>query len=164
LGRRCKIDVAEIKAIAVESLLGRFGEHLEAVALFGSWARGEAAELSDLDFFVVVDRLPKEPVRRRYMVCDALTHVSRRFGCEVSVVEADAEQFGKEVTPLLMNIAHDGVILYDRAGRIEELLKRVKDAVKRAGLVRYKTSDGKYGWRPSHELKAGEVFTVQLQG
>lgn len=163
LGRCSKPDVAEIKAVAVGSLINRFGEDLEAVILFGSWARREAAELSDLDFLVIARGLPKEPVRRRYVVYDALTPVLREFKRQVSVIEADAEEIGKQITPLLINIAHDGVILYDRAGRVGDLLRRVRDAVKRAGLTRYKTRNGKYGWKPSQGLNPGEVFTVQLE-
>ena len=160
MGKRSKLDV---KAMAVESLLNRFGEDLEAVILFGSCARGEAVELSDFDFFVVVRGLPKQPVRRRYMVYDALTPILREFKREVSVIEADAEEIGKQITPLLINIAHDGIILYDRAGRMGDLLRRVRDAVKKAGLVRYKTREGKYGWKPSQKLKPGEVFIIQLE-
>lgn len=107
--------------------------------------------------------MPKEPVRRRFVVYDALTPVLKEFKRGVSVIEVDAGEIGKQITPLLINIAHDGIILYDRTGRMGGLLRRVKDAVEKAGLVRYKTRDGKYGWKPSRGLKPGEVFTIQLE-
>lgn len=103
-------------------------------------------------FFVVVHGLPKEPVRRRCVVYDALTPVLRKFKRDVSVIEVDAKDVGRQITPLLINIAHDGIILYDRDGRIGDLFNRVESAVKKAGLVRYKTSDGKYGWSPVKSL------------
>jgi len=108
--------------------------------------------------------LPKEPVRRRYVVYDALTPVLRKFKRDVSVIEVDARDVGRQITPLLINIAHDGIILYDKNGRIESLFNKVKSAVKKAGLVRYETREGKYGWKPCRELKPGEVFVVQLEG
>lgn len=40
MGRYAALDVTKIKAVAVRSLLNRFGEDLEAVVLFGSCARG----------------------------------------------------------------------------------------------------------------------------
>ena len=163
MGEFSKLDISDIKIIATDSLLNRFGQNLEAVVLFGSCARMEAVEWSDIDFFVVVHGLPKEIVRRRYMVYDALTPVLRRFKRDVRVIEVDSKDVERQITPLLINIAHDGIILYDKDGRIERLFNRVKSAVKKAGLVRYKTSDGKYGWKPSQELKPGEVFIVQLE-
>lgn len=38
----------------------QLGERLQAYRLFGSWARGEATEESDVDLLVVVDALTRE--------------------------------------------------------------------------------------------------------
>lgn len=162
--RTSKLDLAEIRTVAVKSLLSRFGEKLEAVVVFGSIARKEAAEQSDIDFFVVIRGLPKEPVRRRYIVYDALTSILKKSKRDNSVIEADAENIGRRITPLLVNIARDGIILYDKHGKIEDLFNRIRSAVKKAGLVKYKTRDRKYGWKPTKKLKPGEVFVVQLKG
>jgi len=40
-----------------QRLVGRFGDRLRQVVLFGSWARGQATEDSDIDVLVVVDGL-----------------------------------------------------------------------------------------------------------
>lgn len=56
-GEVSKLDVREIKTIATGSLLDRFGQDLEAVVLFGSCARMEADERSDIDFFCGCSRL-----------------------------------------------------------------------------------------------------------
>ena len=40
-----------------ERLRSRFGSRLHGIVLFGSWARGEAHEDSDVDVLVLVDRL-----------------------------------------------------------------------------------------------------------
>lgn len=39
------------------ALSDRFGDRLRRVCVFGSWARGEATERSDLDVAIVVDGL-----------------------------------------------------------------------------------------------------------
>ena len=44
-------------------LSGLFGAHLRSVILFGSYARGEASEGSDVDVLVLVD-LPREEIAR----------------------------------------------------------------------------------------------------
>jgi len=163
LGKVSELNIADIKTIATRSLLDRFGENLEAVVLFGSIAREEAAKQSDFDFFVVIRGLPDEPVRRRFIVYDALTPILRKSKRDVSVIEVDAEDIGRQITPLIINIAHDGIILYDKHGKIRDFFNQVRTAVKRAGLVRYTTREGKYGWKPSRELKPGEAFVVKLE-
>lgn len=50
-------------------------------------SRTEAVEESNIDFFVVVRGLPKELVRRRYMVYDALAPVLRRFNHTKLLIE-----------------------------------------------------------------------------
>ena len=49
-----------------ESLAVRFGARLKEVVLFGSWARGDAHEESDVDVLVVIDGL-SEAERRAVM-------------------------------------------------------------------------------------------------
>lgn len=157
-------SVVELCGLAVKSLLSRFGEDLLAVVLFGSYARGEAAGTSDLDFFVVARNLPRDLIRRRYLVYDALFPLLTEANCDIKVIEADEEDIGGVITPLTINIAHDGVILYDKTGQIARFFERVNEAVHKAGLTRYRTPDGKYGWKLNRKLRPGEGFTVQLEG
>lgn len=137
----------------VENLQNRFSDHLVAVALFGSAARGETGERSDLDFLVVLRGIPKN-LERRYQVYkpihDAVTMQSRRM-TDITVIDLD-EEFIKdedvEITPLMLNIAADAIILYDPEGRLASFIERVRRLIQVAGLERYRTKDGKYGWKP----------------
>ena len=54
------LSVAEIKEVAIKSLISRFGDRLEAIVLFGSRARKKVTEWSDIDLFVVIEDLPKD--------------------------------------------------------------------------------------------------------
>lgn len=47
----------------VAGLRGRFGSRLRTVRLFGSYARGEATEESDVDCLVLLDRVAREDDR-----------------------------------------------------------------------------------------------------
>jgi hypothetical protein len=47
---------------------------------------------------------------------------------------------------LAINIAWDGVIICDKLGELAWFKAAVADFVRREGLVRYRTRDGKYGW------------------
>jgi hypothetical protein len=106
--------------------------------------------------------LPDNPVERRWLVYDGLTPVLKRFNVDVSVIEMDAKEIGRAVSHLLLNIAHDGAILYDKSGRLTAFFKSLREAVSRAGLTRYKTRNGKYGWKPSKEPRPGEILRVKL--
>src|SRR5688572_11009415 len=42
------------------ALVARFGDRVRRVCLFGSWARGQATELSDVDVAAIIDGLTTE--------------------------------------------------------------------------------------------------------
>ena len=94
-----KAPTRETGDTAVKSLLACFGTDLEVVVLFGSPAREEATEASDLDFFVVVRSLPPSPLKRRRLVYDTLHPVVGKFRVNVSVIEMEGEELSKTVNP-----------------------------------------------------------------
>jgi len=129
-------------ASELEKLLG---DELVGLVLFGSWARGEAREDSDVDVFVVLKSL--RGVEARAAVYKV---VSRSVGRAATLVDARADElFGEELelTPLLLNILVDGIVVYDRTGKLAELAAKARRLVEAEGLVRYRTPDGKYGWK-----------------
>jgi predicted nucleotidyltransferase len=126
----------------LEKLLG---DELVGLVLFGSWACGEAREDSDVDVFVVLKNL--KGVEARAAVYKV---VSRSVGRAVTLVDARADELFKdelELTPLLLNILVDGIVVYDRTGKLAELAAKARRLVEAEGLVRYRTPDGKYGWK-----------------
>lgn len=57
------------------------------------------------------------------------------------------EFFGlDEATPLLLNIIEDGLVLYDRYGKLEGFLSKVRNALREGGLVRVRRGRY-YCWR-----------------
>jgi len=126
----------------LEKLLG---DELVGFVLFGSWARGEAREDSDVDVLVVLKSL--KGMEARAFVYKV---VAERVKRAVTLVDARADELfkeGLELTPLLFNILVDGIVVYDKTGRLEELAAKARQLVEEMGLVRYRTSDGKYGWK-----------------
>jgi predicted nucleotidyltransferase len=57
------LDVRDALAAYARRLAARFGSRLRFVLLFGSWARGEAREDSDVDVAVVVEELTRDEWR-----------------------------------------------------------------------------------------------------
>ena len=92
--------IDEIKAKAVPVAI-RYG--VDSLSLFGSYARGEADEKSDLDFLLI-----KGNLRGLLEYCGMINDLEDVFQCHVDLVERDAikdKEFLKEV-------AKDEVVLY----------------------------------------------------
>jgi len=128
---------------------------LEAL-LVGKWMR----EVT-WTFFVLTRGLEGSREERKRRVYSILAQVNRRFKRDFSVLALEEGEI-TDITSLLINIAHDAVILFDPEGRFESLLERVRRAVKAAGLVPYRTKDGKIGWKPVRELNWGEIIEVKF--
>jgi predicted nucleotidyltransferase len=143
------MGIVELAYEASRILVNVLGDRIVAVALFGSWVRGEASDRSDVDFFVVFKDFNEED--RRFKIYHYLHSV---FKCDVTVIDVDEEKLFRNdlvITPLLLNIAWDSIVLYDPSGKLGELFKRIREAVKDK-LERYRTRDGKYGWKPKSRL------------
>jgi len=122
-----------------------FGDRFVGLMLFGSYARGEASEGSDVDVLVVLRGLKGLKVRSEiYKV------ISKRVGKPLTLIDLSLEELLRddlEVTPLLLNALYDGIIIYDETGILERLKGKVLELISKAQLVRYKTPDGRYGWK-----------------
>ncbi len=137
-------EVLRALRMACQELEARLRGELLGLALFGSWARGEAEEGSDVDVFIV----SRKPLNRelRFKVYDVLYGLLRR---DVTIVDIPASELTKEdleVTPLLLNIGVDAIAIYDPESILEKIIRGIKELIMRAGLKRYRTIDGKYGW------------------
>ena len=148
--------------LVIDKLRERFSEHLVAIALFGSAARGEATDRSDLDFLVILRGIPKSLERRREVYKPIRDAVAGHHQVkDITVMDVD-EEFIKdenaEITSLMLNIAADALILYDPHGELATFLRNVQRLIEAAGLERYRTSDGSYGWKP----RQGIIQTVEV--
>ncbi len=100
----------------------QFGDQLLGVLAFGSWARGEAREDSDVDVLVVVD--PSVPiVRKLYHAWDEQTFLWEGRRVEVHIVHPPTRD--EPPTSLWSEAALDGVILFDPTF---DLARRLSDA------------------------------------
>ena len=140
---------------ASRELVKALGNKIVAIALFGSRARKEASCRGDYDFFVVVRNFRDK--NRRFKIYH---HLHKVLKSDITVVDVDEERLFNErlsITPLLLNVAWDAEVLCDPSGRLEELFERIRKAAKEK-LVRYRTKDGKYGWKPKNgKLEPMEV-------
>lgn len=138
-----------------------FHGSVESIVLFGSTARGESEPRSDIDLFVLTSGYERDRFEREREAYWALGPVRAKYRKDTTVFNLNIGE-AEDISPMLMNIAYDGVILYDASGEGERLLASIREAVDRAGLVRYKIKDV-YGWKTKRPLKWGEVISVELK-
>ncbi|MCD6504856.1 nucleotidyltransferase domain-containing protein [Candidatus Bathyarchaeota archaeon] len=130
---------------ASKNLKEAFGEAYVGLLLFGSYARGEASDGSDVDVLVVMRGLKGLKVRG-----DVYSILAKHVGRPLTLIDVDLADISRddlEVTPLLLNALYDGVIVYDRFGVLERLKLKTIELIRKANLMRYRTPDGKYGWK-----------------
>ena len=92
-------------------LLGIFGDCLERVLLFGSYARGDQDEESDIDVMALV-KMPKEQLagyRRR--VNHLSSEIDLRHDVFLSITLQDSETFHRfaHTLPFFQNVSREGI-------------------------------------------------------
>ncbi len=127
----------------VSKLREGLGGDLVAVVLFGSRARGEAHEGSDWDVLVIARRLPERTLERAIQLKQMLPPEHRG---EVSLLAKTPEEFMSNLPDLYLDIALDGIVLYDTDEYMTKRLRFLKALIQRRGLQRER-EDGDLIWR-----------------
>ena len=90
-----------------------FGEKLENVILYGSYARGDYDSESDIDVMALVDLDKNELAKYRRTVSDFASDIDLKYDVLLSLKLQDKFTFEKygDVLPYYMNVAREGVYL-----------------------------------------------------
>jgi hypothetical protein len=128
--------VAGPEAAAIERALGQVGTALLGLVAFGSWAREEGTDRSDVDLLVVI--APDVPVvRALYRPWD--DEPLRWGGREVEPHFVHLPEPGGRVSGLWAEAALDGVVLYERGMAISRRLVEVRRRIVAGELTRRET-------------------------
>lgn len=103
-----------LKADLVNKYSSLFGNSLRQVILYGSYARGDFNEESDVDVAALVD-CPRETLQRAFeQLGEISSELSLAYGITVSptaIPFADFQNY-QDVLPYYRNIRNEGVQLY----------------------------------------------------
>lgn len=108
------LSPAELEAIKEFELELRKSFSVAQVRLFGSAARGESAEGSDMDVLVVLAE--KVTHRIRNIISDIAFEVNYKHGTNISIVVFDEEAWSSGVlklTPFYADVIREGVAIYE---------------------------------------------------
>lgn len=103
-----KADIKTLMAELKEGLQTVYGDRLKGLYLFGSYARGEADEESDVDVLVILDDYESygEEVDRAGVLGAEL---SLRYGVSISKVFLREREWRQGDTPFLANVRDEAV-------------------------------------------------------
>lgn len=101
----------------IELLSEIYGNHLKTVILYGSYARGDYTEDSDIDIMVLLDLSDIDIKKYRHELSGMTYDFNMDYDLDIRPIAKSKEHFDKwvEVYPFYSNIEKEGVKLFDAA-------------------------------------------------
>ena len=99
----------------VQGLTDIFGNNISMIILYGSVARGNAAEESDVDIAIVVRSQMNDGTKRRFLswAADMDIRYERVFSI-VDILESNMKKW-EDVLPYYRNVKREGIVLWKAA-------------------------------------------------
>jgi len=100
----------KIKGILSEfrtELIKLYDKRLKQIILYGSWARGEATEDSDIDLLIVLEG-NVSPGKEIDRMIDLITEINLKHNVLLAVYPVSEENYATLNSPLLLNIRKEG--------------------------------------------------------
>lgn len=104
------VIISELK----ESLKSIFGDKLKEIILFGSYARQDQNEGSDMDIMVLLDMEEEEIKKYRDKILDIIVELTTSYGCVISIIENNYNYFYDWVDymPFFTSVRNEGINIY----------------------------------------------------
>ena len=121
------------------------GKDLEGVLLFGSWARGEQREGSDIELLIVLREgvaIKRELYRKWEKTETQLASETSQCLVEPSIVTLPS--LNSLPSSLWAEVSIDGILLFEQTQKIREYLFKVRQAIANGALRRERTHGQNY--------------------
>lgn len=91
-----------------------YGNMLNRIILYGSYARGDNTEESDIDIMIVLNCDADEIKRLRHLTAEMVSNISIEREVFLSVLLKDRKHFedNLDFLPFYQNIAREGIAIY----------------------------------------------------
>ena len=101
----------------VERIKEIYESHVTKIILYGSYARGDNTEDSDIDILILLDMSDEDAKKYQDALFDSAYDFSMDYNVEINPIYHDEALFDKwlPVYPFFQNIKRDGVLLYGAA-------------------------------------------------
>jgi uncharacterized protein len=104
-------QVNEISNILATKAKEIFGDKLKEVILFGSFARGNASDESDIDIMLLVEMDRTDLSKYKNDICKISSDLGMQFNVLISPILQGTDEFNKfkKDLPFFRNVTHEGV-------------------------------------------------------
>ena len=148
-------EVQQICDRAVEVLKNIFGDDFKALALFGSAAREEETEYSDIDLFAIIENIPQSHFKRSTL----FNRISAlNFKRRMLILSKTEREFISHFPSLYLDLDLDGHVLYDRNDFLRARFNKIKNLIKQAELSRKRLNEN-IVWKFKNKPKSGWELT-----
>ncbi len=105
----------KMKEDLVQGVRSIFGNEIQMIILYGSVARNEATEESDIDIAIIMKKDMEESEKERFISWSADMDI--RYDRVFSIVDIQEDNLNKwgEILPFYKNVRKDGIILWKAA-------------------------------------------------
>jgi len=102
------MDIKEIIKEFKQQIAELYGQRLKKVVLYGSYARGQATQDSDIDLAIVLDG-DVAPGREIDRLIDIVTELNLNYEVLLSIYPVSQRDYDSLNSPLLLNIRKEGM-------------------------------------------------------
>lgn len=108
------VNVEKAKKELVQAMVNLFGNKLHEVILFGSYARNQQDEESDIDILVLVKEDQLSLKSYSYEIAEIVTDLNLKYDVVLSVILQSTDEYEeyKDILPFFMNIQREGVPIH----------------------------------------------------
>ncbi len=149
-----------------DALLATYGDRLVSLVVFGSVARGDAREDSDVDLLLVIEGLPKSRLERHKEFIDVervldnypYERPGQDFLINLSPILLTPDEASR-VSPLYLDMVEDAVIVYDKDGFFRKVLEKLEKRLRELGSKRVWMGK-KWYWVLKPDYRFGDVIRI----
>lgn len=146
--------------VAVPAWTALLGERLVSLVLFGSVARGDAHDRSDIDLLIVAESFPRRLADRRRPLLAEWARVRGALpAVDWNLVTKTPEE-ARAHSPLYLDLVEDAVLLFDRGGFFEAVLHSLRARMQALGSRRIYLPDGSWYWDLRPGFRFGDVVEL----
>jgi uncharacterized protein len=138
------------------------GSRLVSLVLFGSVARGDARESSDIDLLVIARAFPTSLAERRRPLIEGWLALRRERGLpavEWNLVTKTPDE-ARDHSPLYLDMVEDAVLLVDHEHFFAAVLERMRQRMRELGSRRVFLPDGSWYWDLCPSFRFGQVVEL----
>jgi len=106
--RKIPKDIEPILKEVKKTLKNIYGANLKKIILYGSYARGDADEGSDIDIIILIKNM-KDPVTALEKCSKNIHQIDYFYDTLISIVPIDAEEYNVRKLPVILNAKREGI-------------------------------------------------------